>query len=343
MPKKSVLWTRIQRYETMPRLLLSDPNVTSASKCVWTYLFGMSQTYGVVFPTHETIAKQCGISKNSSMRAVRELEEHGYLNVIRQKGGTGNKNVYEVTLPLGRLQLWEDATPDVLAAETVQPTDQNPKSHSETSEPQIPKSHSETVVVPSPIYPSSTIPAASSDEPVPGPSDPAAASSASKEGPPGASPTDSAFSKPKTPKSPNPMHRSVINAWQRKFPGYVVQPKDHKAVSNLIKTFPEKDDLSMYMRGYFEWRDSPKGGAWRTSAPSLHEAYAAMNDVYHWANGQKEPQEAKKPGPDPTDGMYPDMSDTFNKIYGGVDPKMPEGWINPAPKPGEMNPDPEKG
>jgi len=58
----------------------------------------MNELGGSCFPAQETVAEQAGLSRMTVSRAVRALEELGWL-VVRPGGGRGHPNVYSAAIP----------------------------------------------------------------------------------------------------------------------------------------------------------------------------------------------------------------------------------------------------
>ena len=75
------------------------------AKLVYIYLSRCSNQGATAFPSYKTIAKRCGMSKRSAIKAVNILEERRFLKVERSKDSPikHNPNHYEV-LPLPRIK-----------------------------------------------------------------------------------------------------------------------------------------------------------------------------------------------------------------------------------------------
>lgn len=80
-------------YTIIPNYVLSADSLSPLSKLVYTmflsYAWGQKRAS---FPGQERVAKDCGVSPRTVVRAVQELQEHGFLSVHRR--GRGLTNVY---------------------------------------------------------------------------------------------------------------------------------------------------------------------------------------------------------------------------------------------------------
>ena len=74
-------------------------------KMVYIFLSRCSNQGATAFPSYKTIAKRCGMSKRSGVKAVGVLEERRFITVDRSKHSTikNNANQYKV-LPLPGLK-----------------------------------------------------------------------------------------------------------------------------------------------------------------------------------------------------------------------------------------------
>lgn len=87
-------------FAPVPEALLFDPNLSSHAKVVWGVLDRRidnrpdSDTEGCAFPGREWIAETMGVSTDTVDRALKALEEAGWILVERPKGG--RRNVYEL-------------------------------------------------------------------------------------------------------------------------------------------------------------------------------------------------------------------------------------------------------
>ena len=55
---------------------------------------------GLCFPSHDTLTKECGMSKRSVVYQIEKLEEAGLINVIRSTNAKGEKNANRYKLNL---------------------------------------------------------------------------------------------------------------------------------------------------------------------------------------------------------------------------------------------------
>lgn len=80
-------------YTLVPNYVLYKPNLTANAKLVYAML--LSYAWGEkdrARPGQDRIAKQCGLSKRTVIRAIKELSEAGFLTILRR--GRGWTNVY---------------------------------------------------------------------------------------------------------------------------------------------------------------------------------------------------------------------------------------------------------
>lgn len=72
--------------------LLADPHLTAGEKLVYSAIstFGGHQ---VIHPTKEQLSERCSLDEKTVQRAIRKLEEVGYLSMDKSIG-RGNANVY---------------------------------------------------------------------------------------------------------------------------------------------------------------------------------------------------------------------------------------------------------
>ncbi|MBH2726498.1 helix-turn-helix domain-containing protein [Serratia marcescens] len=72
-------------------------DITPSAKNVYYALLSLQRTCGDVYPSHDWIADECGISRSTSIRAVAELHRLGF--IIKTQRGSMKSNVYSVVLP----------------------------------------------------------------------------------------------------------------------------------------------------------------------------------------------------------------------------------------------------
>ena len=72
MAKRQTFYTRADLFEA---------DISPRAKLVLAYLSSVSDRQGVSFPSISTIAEKCGCCPNSARRAIRELEEAGYISI----------------------------------------------------------------------------------------------------------------------------------------------------------------------------------------------------------------------------------------------------------------------
>ncbi len=67
-------------------------------KIVYIYLSRCGNQGAKAFPSYKTIGKKCGMSRATSIKAVKRMEEQGFLKVERSKDSPmkNNSNLYEL-------------------------------------------------------------------------------------------------------------------------------------------------------------------------------------------------------------------------------------------------------
>ncbi len=81
-----------QGYTNIPNHVLYAPKLAAQSKLVYTMLLSYAYSRNHVFPGQERLAQQCGLSVRSVYNALKELDEQGFITVIRR--GQGRTNLY---------------------------------------------------------------------------------------------------------------------------------------------------------------------------------------------------------------------------------------------------------
>ena len=79
MAKRQTFYTRADLFEA---------NISPRAKFVLTYLSSVSDREGKSFPSVPTIAKRCGCCQNTARKALRELEEAGFITVTAKSQPT---------------------------------------------------------------------------------------------------------------------------------------------------------------------------------------------------------------------------------------------------------------
>ena len=79
-------------FTQVPNFLLKDPKVSANAKVVYSMLLSYAWTNNLVFPGQERMADDIGSSQPTIARAVKELEQQGWLEVRRR--GQGKTNLY---------------------------------------------------------------------------------------------------------------------------------------------------------------------------------------------------------------------------------------------------------
>ena len=72
MAKRQTFYTRADLFEA---------NISPRAKLVLAYLSRVSDRQGVSFPSIPTIAEKCGCCQNTARKALRELEERGFISI----------------------------------------------------------------------------------------------------------------------------------------------------------------------------------------------------------------------------------------------------------------------
>ena len=87
-------------YTLVPNFVFQNNLITGKAKLVYAML--LSYAWGdkdAAFPGQERLAKDCGISTRTVWTAIRELEEIGFITVLRR--GQGRTNKYFLHLKKG--------------------------------------------------------------------------------------------------------------------------------------------------------------------------------------------------------------------------------------------------
>ena len=79
-------------FTQVPNFLLRDPKVSANAKVVYSMLLSYAWNNSCVFPGQERMAEDIGLPQPTIARAVKELEEQGWLEI--QRRGQGKTNIY---------------------------------------------------------------------------------------------------------------------------------------------------------------------------------------------------------------------------------------------------------
>jgi biotin operon repressor len=79
-------------FTQVPNFLLKDPTVSANAKVVYSMLLSYAWNNNMVFPGQERMAEDIGSSQPTIARAIKELEQQGWLQV--QRRGQGKTNLY---------------------------------------------------------------------------------------------------------------------------------------------------------------------------------------------------------------------------------------------------------
>ena len=76
----------------VPRVILTNTELTIYAKLVYSMLLGYAWEKDRCFPGQEKLAEDLGISRDSVIKGIKELEDKGYLESKRR--GLGKTNLY---------------------------------------------------------------------------------------------------------------------------------------------------------------------------------------------------------------------------------------------------------
>ena len=96
-------------FTQVPNILLKDPKVSANAKVVYSMLLSYAWNNSYVFPGQERLAEDIGLSQPTIARAVKELEQHGWLEI--QRRGQGKTNIYVLKYridPANSKKLWKN-------------------------------------------------------------------------------------------------------------------------------------------------------------------------------------------------------------------------------------------
>src|SRR3712207_2546568 len=79
-------------FTQVPKFLLRDSKVSANAKVVYSMLLSYAWNNSCVFPGQERMAEDIELSQPTIARAVKELEEQGWLEI--QRRGQGKTNIY---------------------------------------------------------------------------------------------------------------------------------------------------------------------------------------------------------------------------------------------------------
>jgi biotin operon repressor len=95
-------------FTQVPNFLLKDPKVSANAKIVYSMLLSYAWNNSCVFPGQERMGEDIGLSQPTIARAVRELEQQGWLEI--QRRGQGKTNIYVLKYritPANSKKLWK--------------------------------------------------------------------------------------------------------------------------------------------------------------------------------------------------------------------------------------------
>jgi len=79
-------------FTQVPNILLKDPKISANGKVVYSMLLSYAWNNNMVFPGQERMAEDIGSSQPTIARAIKELEQQGWLDI--QRRGQGKTNLY---------------------------------------------------------------------------------------------------------------------------------------------------------------------------------------------------------------------------------------------------------
>ena len=79
-------------FTQVPNIVLRSPSLSNNAKVVYAQLLSYAWTNDHCYPGQERMAQDTGNSRTSIYRALQELEEAGWLEVVRR--GLGKTNLY---------------------------------------------------------------------------------------------------------------------------------------------------------------------------------------------------------------------------------------------------------
>lgn len=84
-------------YTIIDNAIWKDHNIKGYEKLVLIYLVrNFNVNYGYSFPTREQIQEATGIGNNALNRALKSLEEKGYITRSKREGKAGRNNIYYI-------------------------------------------------------------------------------------------------------------------------------------------------------------------------------------------------------------------------------------------------------
>src|SRR6266542_3706586 len=89
-------------FTQIPNILLKSP-LTSNAKVVYAQLLSYAWTNDRCYPGQVRMAEDVGISQSTINRALKELEDAGWLSI--EKRGQGKTNIYTLTYVVNRARI----------------------------------------------------------------------------------------------------------------------------------------------------------------------------------------------------------------------------------------------
>ena len=88
-------------FAVVPNWLARDPQVSPVAKVVYLVLSSRTNRHGVCWPSQKSIAADSGYSVARVKVAVAELRRLGVLRVAVEKGPSGRRNTYRLSMGVG--------------------------------------------------------------------------------------------------------------------------------------------------------------------------------------------------------------------------------------------------
>lgn len=79
-------------YTLVPNYVLYTEKISVYAKLVYSMLLSYAWNKNAVFPGQDTLAKDCGVSNRTVIRAIKELEKQKFITIFRR--GQGKTNLY---------------------------------------------------------------------------------------------------------------------------------------------------------------------------------------------------------------------------------------------------------
>ena len=81
-----------QGFTQVPNLVLKNPDLTAGAKLVYALLLSYAWHNESCFPGQKRMSEECGMSQGWISLQMKELEDKGFLTILRR--GQGKTNIY---------------------------------------------------------------------------------------------------------------------------------------------------------------------------------------------------------------------------------------------------------